>query len=247
MGLGAVAFGQGVVVLYHCAAYNGLVGDDAGCRPVQKRGKPEYEFADGLADHFGSVEGFAVLGGYLASTWLLGWMPKSYYSFEGGICWPQVAGCLVCQDGLQFAMHYAEHAAPRLLPGGSAFYRASHKPHHRFTNPKLFDAFNGSVGDTVIMILIPLAATARMPGLECNVWTYMTFGSMYAAWLVLIHSETSHPWDPAFRMVGLGTPADHHVHHMKFVRNYGHLTTWFDRLAGTYRAPADVEQFNKDV
>ena len=34
------------------------------------------------------------------------------------------------------------------------FYRKSHKPHHRFTNPKLFDAFNGSPADTFCMILV---------------------------------------------------------------------------------------------
>jgi len=42
------------------------------------------------------------------------------------------------------------------------FYRKSHKPHHRFTNPKLFDAFNGSLSDTFFMILVPLFATAHI-------------------------------------------------------------------------------------
>ena len=40
--------------------------------------------------------------------------------------------------------------------------QSSHKPHHRFLNPKLFDAFDGSVTDTVCMILIPLAVTAQL-------------------------------------------------------------------------------------
>ena len=50
-------------------------------------------------------------------------------------------------------MHVLEHKLdPRL-------YKASHKPHHRFTNPRLFDAFNGSPADTFLMILVPLLVT----------------------------------------------------------------------------------------
>lgn len=93
--------------------------------------------------------------------------------------------------------------------------------HHRFTNPKLFDAFNGSPGDTFLMILIPLMVTARI--VPANVWSYMTFGSLYANWLCLIHSEYKHAWDRAFSWLGLGTAADHHVHHKLFVYNFGHL------------------------
>jgi hypothetical protein len=37
----------------------------------------------------------------------------------------------------------------------------------------------------------------------------MSFGSIYAAWLTLIHSEWAHPWDPTlFRWLGLGTVRD---------------------------------------
>ena len=97
----------------------------------------------------------------------------------------------------------------------------SHKPHHRFTNPRLFDAFNGSIPDTFLMILVPLVVTARI--VNANVWSYMAFGSLYANWLTLIHAEYSHPWDKVFRYCGFGTAADHHVHHKLFVFNFGHL------------------------
>jgi lathosterol oxidase len=39
----------------------------------------------------------------------------------------------------------------------------------------------------------------------------MAFGTIYASWLTLIHSEIQHPWDPVFRKLGLGTASDHHV------------------------------------
>jgi hypothetical protein len=146
------------------------------------------------------------LVGYLSVTWMLHWMPHSYYSFEGSIQWKQLFICLCLQDGIQYMMHILEHVA------SPAFYQMSHKPHHRFTNPRLFDAFNGSLADTFCMIIIPLFITANIMR-SCNVWTYMAFGSTYANWLTLIHSEYVFPWDAIFRRLGFGTPADHHVHH----------------------------------
>jgi sterol desaturase/sphingolipid hydroxylase (fatty acid hydroxylase superfamily) len=142
-------------------------------------------------------------------------MPDSYYSFQGGINWVHVILQLLCQDSIQYMMHYLEHKA------NAKFYQMSHKPHHRFTNPKLFDAFNGSPTDTFCMILIPLFVTAHL--IHVNVWSYMTFGTLYANWLCLIHAEFPHPWDGLFRWIGFGTAADHHVHHKLFVYNYGHL------------------------
>ena len=65
----------------------------------------------------------------------------------------------------------------------------------------------------------------------------MAFGSIYANWLTLIHSEYPLPWDKFFRKFGLGTPGDHHVHHKFFKYNYGHLFMWFDRVCGTYANP----------
>jgi alternative squalene epoxidase len=202
-------------------------------RSIQQVGARPYRFQEGLMTHISQPEGFVVLIAYLSITWMLKVMPPSYYSFHGSIQYPQVAACLVCQEGIQFVMHYLEHVG-----FGPTFYQYSHKPHHRFTNPRLFDAFNGSLPDTICMIIIPLACTAQIVR-TANVWTYMAFGSTYASWLTLIHSEYVLPWDGAFRKLGLGTPADHHVHHKFFIYNYGHLLTWFDRLAGTYRDPND--------
>ena len=83
-----------------------------------------------------------MLGGYLSGYWMLGLMPTSYYKFTGGIDWVAVAIQLLLQDVVQYLMHFGEHKI------SFALYRLSHKPHHRFTNPKLFDAFNGSVSPT---------------------------------------------------------------------------------------------------
>ena len=45
--------------------------------------------------------------------------------------------------------------------------------------------------DTALMILVPLYSTAHL--VHCNVWEYMSFGSLYASWLTLIHSECNSP------------------------------------------------------
>jgi sterol desaturase/sphingolipid hydroxylase (fatty acid hydroxylase superfamily) len=199
-------------------------------KSIQTSGERQYFFMEGLTTHLSQPEGFVLLSLYLTMTWMYDLMPKSYYSFYGTIQWSKVFLCLATQDCLQYVMHRLEH---RVSP---EFYKKSHKPHHRFTNPRLFDAFNGSIPDTVLMILLPLYATANIVR-DCNIWTYMAFGSMYANWLVLIHSEYVFPWDGIFRKLGLGTPGDHHVHHKVFKYNYGHLFMWFDQLGGTYRDP----------
>mmetsp|Transcript_54805 Transcript_54805/g.81371 ORF Transcript_54805/g.81371 Transcript_54805/m.81371 type:complete len:373 (-) Transcript_54805:32-1150(-) len=199
--------------------------------PVQVKGAPQYAFSEGLQTHLSQPEGFVLLTVYLSGTWMFRLMPACYYSFEGGIQWARVFACLILQDGIQYLMHRLEHGV------SPAFYRMSHKPHHKFTNPRLFDAFNGSTADTIIMILIPLYSVALL--VRCNVWTYMAFGSVYANWLTLIHSEYPFPWDKSFRKLGFGTPGDHHVHHKFFKYNYGHLFMWFDRVCRTYQNPED--------
>jgi sterol desaturase/sphingolipid hydroxylase (fatty acid hydroxylase superfamily) len=241
LGLLAVAVGQlCVLIVFYLFKYGFLGGPP---RSVQTKGARPYQFWEGLTTHLAQPEGFFLLGAYLSGTWMFRIMPDSYYSFENGIEWHKVFMCLVLQDGIQYAMHRLEHDV------SPAFYQWSHKPHHRFTNPRLFDAFNGSVLDTICMILIPLICTAQIMN-TVNVWTYMAFGSSYANWLTLIHSEYAFPWDhPLFHALGFGTPADHHVHHAFFKYNFGHLFMWFDKMAGTYKSPSAFapKAFNKNV
>jgi len=237
LGLLAVAVGQVFTLLYHALRRASWLGSLRKVQPVERA----YDFKEGLATHLCQPEGFVLIGAYLIGTWMLGWMPASYYNFAGGINWWHVAAQLLLQDFIQAIMHWGEHKISAWV------YKNSHKPHHRFTDPRLFDAFDGSLTDTTLMIVIPFIIVARL--VPANVWSYMTFGSLYANWLVLIHSEYAHPWDLLFRKLGFGTAADHHVHHRLFVFNYGHLFMYWDRIFGTYRDPAELAEkyFNKDV
>jgi alternative squalene epoxidase len=229
LGIATVAVGQVFVWIFFYLFKFGYLGAN-NVRAIQKKGAVEYNFWEGLQTHISQPEGFAVLAGYLAVTWMMNWMPVSYYSFEGGIQWKETFLCLMCQDCIQYIMHRVEHDL------SATFYQNSHKPHHRFLNPRLFDAFNGSLADTLCMIILPLFVTSKIVR-TCNVWTYMVFGSSYSCWLTLIHSEYVFGWDWIFRRIGFGTPADHHVHHKFFKYNYGHLFLWWDQLAGTYKNP----------
>jgi sterol desaturase/sphingolipid hydroxylase (fatty acid hydroxylase superfamily) len=208
---------------------------------IQTKGSVQYDYLEGVLTHISQPEGFVVLTAYLAITWMFNLLPNSYYQFTntsdasntqygGSIQYKELFLCLVIQDAIQYVMHRLEHD---LSP---TFYQKSHKPHHKFLNPRLFDAFNGSLTDTICMIIIPLYITTNLVR-TTNVWTYMAFGSTYACWLTLIHSEYVFVWDPYFRFIGFGTPADHHVHHAFFKYNYGHLFMWFDQIAGTYHNP----------
>lgn len=240
LGIAAVAAGQLFVIIFFYLYKFGYLGGVP--LSIQNKGSREYQFMDGVKTHISQPEGFVLLGGYLAATWMLNLMPASYYSFEGIIQWKETALCLIIQDGIQYAMHRLEHDL------SATFYQLSHKPHHRFINPRLFDAFNGSLADTLCMIIIPLFMTANIVR-TANVWSYMAFGSSYACWLTLIHSECVFPWDPLFRRIGFGTPADHHVHHAFFKYNFGHLFMWFDQLCGTHRDPKEFapKAFNEGV
>ena len=213
LGILAVIIGQIFTLIYFYLKHYGYLGQII---PVQKEGVIKYDIYEGMITHLFQPEGFIMLGSYLIGTWMFNIMPNSYYSFSGGINWLHVILQLLIQDFIQYIMHICEHKV------SSYFYRISHKPHHKFTNPRLFDAFNGSPTDTFIMILIPLILTAHI--VHTNVWSYMTFGSLYANWLTLIHSESIHIWDETlFYKLGFGTAPDHHVHHKLFVYNYGHL------------------------
>ena len=104
---------------------------------------------------------------------MLDLMPCSYYSASGGVRPAMVFAQICSQDAFMYVMHRLEHIV------SPAYYRHSHKPHHRFTNPRLFDAFDGSMPDTATMILVPLAITARL--FDANVWEYMAFGASWSA------------------------------------------------------------------
>lgn len=155
LGLGAVVVGQFFMLLYFCYRRMGHLGT---LKSIQKEGARPYELLEGIFTHLSQPEGFVLLGGYLIGTWMFGLMPASYYSFTGGINWIHVAAQLLIQDFVQYSMHWLEHKADRYIKSWTScdttLYSYSHKPHHRFTNPRLFDAFNGSLTDTILMILV---------------------------------------------------------------------------------------------
>ncbi len=225
LGLASVAVGHAGVLVYH-GCRRRLVGRLA--PSVIGRPRP-YRVRDAVGRHLCAPEGLALLTVYLVGSFP--YLPAGYRSWNGSVDWLAVAAQLVVVDALQYVAHRVEHRLGWL-------YRAVHKPHHRVTEPTLLDAYSGSVADTLAMVVVPLALTSRL--VPSNLWSYAAFGSVYANQLVLIHSEFEHAWDGAARRLGIGTPRDHHQHHRDPRVNLGHILTWWDRLASTYRAGGDV-------
>jgi hypothetical protein len=219
LGVSSVIFGQTITLIYFYNFKNYL-------KPIANK-IVNYNFNEALINHFFQPEGFILIFSYLSITWIFNLIPASYYSFDSGINWIHVSLLLLIQDFIQYFFHYLEHKFQIEI------WKMSHKLHHKFISPKLFDAFNGSLVDTILIIIIPLIITCRI--VPSNGWSYITFGTLYANWLMLIHSEYNHSWDDLFRFIGFGTPLDHHIHHKKFICNYGHTFMYWDKFFGTYR------------
>lgn len=243
IGVGSVFAFQLVLIAFHYSRHAyGLFDAERNVIQIQK---PVLNFAEELIAHASRWEGFALLLPYLCLTWMLDLMPSSYYEldarhtcvpvfnfFDPTLVWFQ----LLSVDLFMYLAHITEH---RL----SWLYRCGHKKHHRWTNPRLFDAFSGHVIDTSLMILVPLFATANLVHSNCG--SYVVFGTVYSAYLMLIHSEYALPWgiDRVARMVGIGTAHDHNVHHTKVVYNFGHFFMCWDQIFGTYMDPESVTKF----
>eukprot|EP00966_Prymnesium_polylepis_P080103 1856360-Prymnesium_polylepis.1 len=135
LGILAVLVAQLAVIAYHYVRLTWCA-----TRRVQKEARP-YDFWEGITSHLANPGGVLMMVAYLCAYWMFDAMPCSYYSFDGGVRWGVVFSQVCCQDLLMFLLHYFEHKGPL----GPAFYKKSHKPHHRFVNPRLFDAFDGSV------------------------------------------------------------------------------------------------------
>ncbi|MDP2434381.1 MAG: sterol desaturase family protein [archaeon] len=232
MGLGSVVVFQVVVFAYYW--FRRVVTKP---QTIQKNPPPDSTLSADLWAHLSSPESFLLVFGYLSSAWMLRLLPSSYYDLETPAAWYKVLAQFLVVDFFTFVDHRIEHNWPSL-------YKVSHKFHHRFINPKLYNAFNGSVPDTVSLILIPLFLTAWTTHLLTPVacWDFIFFGTLYASQFTLIHCEFAHPWDPLLRLLGVGTAADHNVHHAIVTSNYGHFFMYWDRLTGTYKSPEQVSK-----
>lgn len=168
--------------------------------------------------------------------WVFGWFPSSYYDLEGRINWFQVLLQFAVVDFFTYLMHRIEHHFPDL-------YKYSHKAHHVWINPRLYNAFNGSVPDTVGLILVPLFFTNQLCRYVNN-WTFIAFGTLYASQFTLIHCEFKHPWDPLLQFFGFGTAEDHSMHHAYVIYNFGHFTMWYDWIFGTYKSGKECKKMS---
>lgn len=147
LGLGSVAAAQALLVAYQY--HRRKSADKLRVMSIQlKDYKYDSSFFDDAVHHVKRVE-LLLLVPYLAVTWMLNLMPSSYYDLNSAPSAGDVILQLLFVDFFTYSFHLILHTFPKL-------YIPSHKPHHKFTNPQLFDAFNATVIDTVCLILFPL-------------------------------------------------------------------------------------------
>eukprot|EP00939_MAST-03C_sp_MAST-3C-sp1_P001287 g1287.t1 len=240
MGILSVFVAQILLLLFHYSRHRyGFFDAD---KNIIQNEKPALDFGREVIAHATRWEGLALLLPYLCLTWMLRLMPNSYYdlSDEGmcvsffGLFDPTIVFLqLFSVDFFMYLAHITEH---RL----SWLYRSGHKLHHKWKNPRLFDAYSGHVCDTILMILAPLYVTANLIPSDCR--GYIGFGTVYSAYLMLIHAEYALPFDAWLRKMGIGTAHDHNVHHSMVVYNFGHFFMIWDQLLGTYIDAATVKK-----
>lgn len=225
-GIGSIMITQSLIIIYF---YFYKLSGFAEQHRIQKK-VINYSFWNEAYNHITQLEGIILLSVYLCTTWIYKIMPSSYYISDTSINWLHVMQQCLLVDFLQTLLHLLEHKGFYIT---KKIYIFSHKPHHRFFNPILFNAFDGSITDTIIMIIIPLFITSQL--IHCNLWSYIVFGNIYSGMLTLIHSEFEHPFDYILKKVGIGTSSDHNIHHRLQKYNYGHMFMYWDRIFGTYK------------
>lgn len=199
-GFSCVGVGQVAVLAYYVLRRFGMHS-----KTIQIRSPPDATLAADLWEHVASPESFLMVFGYLTSVWMFGILPPTYYDTEAPLVWWHVLAQFIVVDIATTLCHLIEHNWP-------AFYKISHKMHHRyaestpcqlvnshtlslsnrFTNPKLYIAFNGSPLDTFALIVVPLLITHQVC-FFVNTNGLAAFGTLYAAQFTLIHCEYRHP------------------------------------------------------
>ena len=185
--------------------------------------RPSYHFKTELMGYIKRSESFTLIIPYLICTWLGNILPRTYYDISAPINWLHVLTQLILVDFFMFIIHIVEHR----------FLYKIHKPHHLLINPILFNAFQGHILDTLVLIILPLFLTSQI--IYVNTWSYIIFGIIFSNHLLLIHSEYSHPFDPILNFIGVMTASDHNIHHSSFKYNFGHFFKIWDLLNGTYK------------
>ena len=237
-GLGGVVIGQVAVAMWYL--YRRWRNKEAIYAAAYSPGAKRRPFLAALISHLSKPESFAMVFFYLVGVWMCGLLPLSYYDLTAELSWFNVFVQFFVIDFYIYVCHKMQHDIETL-------YRATHRPHHYFVTPTLFDAFDGSIPDTFTLILIPLFATSHtlpLLGVHVSHVDFAVFGCLYANQFQMIHCEYRQPWDWLFEMLSIGTSADHAVHHTCIHYNFGHFFMWFDKAFGTYRSPASVTQLN---
>jgi hypothetical protein len=113
-GILAVIVGQIAVIAYHY--WHVHYSSNSKIQKVKEEMDTRKTFWEDCASHLMQPEGFFLLGGYLAGTWMFRLMPASYYTWEGGVNPLHVFMQLVVNDCFQTIMHMGVSHLPSSQP-----------------------------------------------------------------------------------------------------------------------------------
>mmetsp|Transcript_25017 Transcript_25017/g.60189 ORF Transcript_25017/g.60189 Transcript_25017/m.60189 type:complete len:324 (-) Transcript_25017:285-1256(-) len=235
LGIRGVLWGHLVVFSYHYVRKRFFYPYGSG-GTIQQR-EPNFDWQTELLGHATRPEAFFMLVPYLSITWMFKLMPESYYDMETPVSIFHVFLQFAVYDFITYCVHRLQHKVETVY--------VTHKDHHAFINPHLFNAYSGSIQDTTLLILIPLYSTVitlSWFGVHISQKDYAWFGCTYANYFMLIHSEISNPWDDVFEAIGIGTARDHNVHHSQLRYNFGHFFMWWDQILGTHLSHTKVKR-----
>jgi len=130
-GLAGAGIGQICCVAYQYLRRQVLLKSSSK-KLIQLR-KLEYSrsFVQDVLAHMQRVELFLLVP-YLSLTWMFSLMPESYYDIESPCNFFHVLVQLLVVDFFTYVFHVGEHTISR-------WYILTHKAHHKFTNPQLFN------------------------------------------------------------------------------------------------------------
>ena len=172
--------------------------------------------------HILVYEGIPLSYTFLFIYWYTGLLPKTYYNLTFKFETTKFITMLLLQDFIQFISHLIAHKLKLRY----------HIPHHKAIIPKTIDAFQGSILDTILMVLLPLFFTLQV--IQTNCLTLQIFGSFYSSYLILIHANYEHKWEKYTSKLGFLTTKDHREHHKRRIVNFGHIFIFWDLIFKTY-------------
>ena len=143
-------------------------------------------------------------------------LPNSFYIFTHSVRPGIILCALFFLEVNMTAVHIAlHHLVPKWM------YLATHKKHHERTDPTITTAFEATVPETALLVVLPVHITCWF--YHMNMLEYAIFGAIFSCWFMLIHARVDVLSGIKRYIPVIGTNQEHRRHHRNVKVNYGHF------------------------